>query len=474
MVFSSMTFLTLFLPAVLLLYFCRQSMAWKNGVLLTASLLFYAWGEPVGILLMLLSVAVNFFCALGIERGIGGVKKMWLILGVSASVIFLLYFKYAAFFVNTAAAWFSLPYQIAEKRLPIGISFYTFQILTYTVDVYRGKAKAQKNPALLLLYVSCFPQLIAGPIVQYADVAVQIDSRYSTPSCFAEGARRFVIGLSKKVLLANICGSAVEALYITDPQQTLSVLGAWYAAVLYTLQIYFDFSAYSDMAIGLGKIFGFTYKENFRYPYLSGSVAEFWRRWHISLGSFFRDYVYIPMGGSRCTKLRAMFNIMVVWTLTGLWHGACWNFILWGMYYGILIVSERFLLGTKRVEKIPLALRVLFVMVITVVGFTIFYHTDLTFLARHLMAMTGLKIVDGQITFAALHDPLAMAVVRKYTIFPLIAAAACFPIVPAVQKRLGETQWCQKLSYACATILLILSALFLVGQTYNPFIYFRF
>ncbi len=476
MVFSSMTFLMLFLPLTLLLYFLNDKKGWRNGVLLLASLVFYAWGEPIWIVQMLVSVAVNYICALGIERSSQKKlpKKIWLCIGVIFSMLFLLYFKYFAFFANTMADLFSLSYHIQDKTLPIGISFYTFQILTYTVDVYRGKAKAQKNPAQLLLYISCFPQLIAGPIVQYADVVDMLEKRTSTPEGFSEGARRFVIGLSKKVLLANICGAAVEMLNPADTSITLSLAGAWYTAAMYTLQIYFDFSAYSDMAIGLGMIFGFEYKENFNYPYVSGSVSEFWRRWHISLGSFFRDYVYIPLGGNRKSKGRTILNLMIVWSLTGMWHGASWNFILWGAYYGILIIFERFVIGRERLERIPALFRIPCVLVITVVGWVLFYHTDLSMAVRHMMGMVGLGISENGLTALPICDVYTLAVIRKYSVFPLIAAAACLPVVPALKKHLSSRTFWQAVSYVSATVILIISIIFLIGQSYNPFIYFRF
>ncbi len=468
MVFSSMTFLLLFLPITLLLYSVRKSIRWKNSVLLTASLIFYAWGEPVYILLMLLSVGVNYLCALGIDQNSKkSLRRAWLVIGVVASMIFLVWFKYAAFLVNSFAGIFSASFHMAEKKLPIGISFYTFQVLTYTVDVYRRKAMVQKNPAKLLLYVSCFPQLIAGPIVQYADVAGMLDNRPFDPIRFSEGARRFAIGLSKKVILANLCGAALSRIDPADPSITLSVAGAWYAALMYTFQIYFDFSAYSDMAIGLGRIFGFDYKENFNYPYISGSITEFWRRWHISLGSFFRDYVYIPLGGSRCSVKRAIFNMMVVWSLTGMWHGASWNFILWGMYYGILLITERFVIGRERMEKIPSVLRMPLIFVIAMFGWVLFYHTDLSLALRQTGAMIG--IGSG----VQLTDPLTTAVVRKYSVLPLIAAFASLPVLPALKKRMtGRIS--ETLSYIAATVLIILSVIFLTGQSYNPFIYFRF
>lgn len=465
-----MTFLLLFLPVTLLLYSLRSSIRWKNGVLLAASLIFYAWGEPVYILLMLMSVGFNYICALGIDRSSSDrlLRKLWLVLGIVSSLIFLLWFKYAAFLTNSFADLFSLSYHMADKKLPIGISFYTFQVFTYTVDVYRKKAAVQKNPAKLLLYVSCFPQLIAGPIVQYADVAKMLDNRPFNTVRFSEGARRFAVGLAKKVILANLCGAAISRIDPADTTTVVSVAGAWYAALMYTFQIYFDFSAYSDMAIGLGRLFGFDYKENFNYPYVSRSITDFWRRWHISLSSFFRDYVYIPLGGSRCSVRRAIFNMMVVWSLTGMWHGASWNFILWGMYYGVLLIIEKYVIGRDKIEKIPFIVRIPFVFVIAMIGWVLFYHTDLSLAFRQIGAMFGIGGAGMELV-----DPLTAAVIRKYSVLPLIAAVASLPILPAIKKRFSGAA-AQTLSYVAATALMVLSIIFLVGQSYNPFIYFRF
>ena len=466
MVFSSLTFLLLFLPLLYALYFARTSVKWRNGVLLVMSLLFYGWGEPVWILAMILSTAVNFFCARAIvRREEGAARKLILALGVVASLSFLVYFKYSAFLANSVAALLSLSWRMDTPRLPIGISFYTFQILTYTVDVYRGKAPAQKSPLRLLLYISCFPQLIAGPIVQYGDVESQLGERSVTPDAFTEGMERFIKGLAKKVLLANVCGAALEELTLAGTGAPLSLLGAWLAAFLYTLQIYFDFSAYSDMAIGLGKTLGFTYKENFDFPYGSHSVTEFWRRWHISLGSFFRDYVYIPLGGNRRGTARTVLNLLVVWGLTGLWHGAAWNFVLWGLYFGVLLILERFVFKTI-LEKTPGAIRWLLTFVIAVIGWVIFYYTDLPALGQHLCALFGVGI-------SGLSDAAAAAVVRKYTVYPLIAWVLSLPVVPAVAAKLPR-RLRSALALVFSVVLLGASLLFLVGQSYNPFIYFRF
>lgn len=475
MVFSSMTFLLLFLPIVLVLYFSAGSLRWKNAVLLAASLFFYAWGEPVCVLAMLFSTAVNYFCA-AVIASTDDVRrrKAALTLGVGVSLALLFYFKYFSFALQNLAALFSLSLPVPQIRLPIGISFYTFQVLTYTVDVYRGKVPKQKNYGKLLLYVSCFPQLIAGPIVQYADVASQLDERRISPEDFNEGIERFVSGLAKKVLLANICGAAVEAL----PGGSSSLLGAWYHAFLYTLQIYFDFSAYSDMAIGLGRVLGFRYKENFNYPYVSLSATEFWRRWHISLGSFFRDYVYIPLGGNRRGAARTALNLLVVWALTGLWHGAAWNFVIWGLYFGVLLVLERFVFKTL-IEKTPKAVRWAVTFAIAVVGWAIFYETDLHALGDTMRALLGYAR-DPAAGRAALPflDEAARKVIRQYSVFPLIAFAFSLPVVPKAKKALLSGRNGERLFpivRAVSTALLFaLSLAFLVGQSYNPFIYFRF
>ena len=466
MVFSSLTFLLLFLPLLYLLYFARSSVRWRNGVLLALSLLFYGWGEPVWILAMILSTAVNFCCARAITRTEKEHARRWILaLGVIASLSFLLYFKYSAFLVNTFAALLSLPFRMDPPRLPIGISFYTFQILTYTVDVYRGRAPAQKSPLRLLLYISCFPQLIAGPIVQYGDVESQLGERSVSPDDFTAGMQRFVKGLAKKVLLANVCGAALEELTLAGSGQALSWGGAWLAVFLYGQQIYFDFSAYSDMAIGLGKTLGFTYKENFDFPYASHSVTEFWRRWHISMGSFFRDYVYIPLGGSRCGRLRTIFNIVLVWALTGLWHGASWNFVLWGLYFGLLLILERFVLRGL-LARLPRFVCWLGSFALVTISWAIFYYTDLSAVAQHLAALFGAGV-------SGLWDAAAGAVVRKYTLYPLAAFFLSLPVVPALAKKLPE-RLRDALGLLLSIALLAASLLFLVGQSYNPFIYFRF
>ena len=471
MTFSSLTFTTLFFPVVLILYFICTDLRWRNGVLLVASLIFYSWGEPIWVLAMIGSTAINYVAAMLIDRASSpGLRKTALVVGAAASLAVLFYFKYAAFLVNSVTSLFGVSFSIPVLELPIGISFYTFQVLTYTVDVYRYKSPVQRDPFKLMLYVSCFPQLIAGPIVQYSDVAVMLDERESTPEGFTEGKKRFAVGLSKKVLLANVCGLIIEELPSAAGASGMSVLGAWYISVLYSLQLYFDFSGYSDMAIGMGRIFGFTYKENFNYPYISKSASEFWHRWHISLGSFFRDYVYIPLGGNRRGRARTALNLAIVWALTGLWHGASWNFVIWGLYYGVLIILEKLVLADFR-EKLPGAAQHIAALFLIVVGWTVFYYTDMGCLGKHLGAMFGIGA-------AGLSDPVTMAVIRKYTVLPLIAAIASLPILPRLKAWLGKHEKLEGaadiVSLVCLTALMLLSMIFIVGQSYNPFIYFRF
>ncbi|MCI7623492.1 MAG: MBOAT family protein [Clostridiales bacterium] len=471
MTFSSLTFTTLFFPAVLILYFICTDLRWRNGVLLVASLIFYSWGEPIWVLAMIGSTAINYVAAMLIDRASSpGLRKTALVVGAAASLAVLFYFKYASFLVNSVTSLFGVSFSIPVLELPIGISFYTFQVLTYTVDVYRDKSPVQRDPFKLMLYVSCFPQLIAGPIVQYSDVAVMLDERESTLDGFTEGMKRFAVGLSKKVLLANVCGLIIEELPSAAGASGMSVLGAWYISVLYSLQLYFDFSGYSDMAIGMGRIFGFTYKENFNYPYISKSASEFWHRWHISLGSFFRDYVYIPLGGNRRGRARTALNLAIVWALTGLWHGASWNFVIWGLYYGVLIILEKLVLADFR-EKLPGAAQHIAALFLIVVGWTVFYYTDMGCLGKHLGAMFGIGA-------AGLSDPVTMAVIRKYTVLPLIAAIASLPILPQLKAWLGKHEKLEGaadiVSLVCLTALMLLSMIFIVGQSYNPFIYFRF
>ena len=467
MVFSSMTFVPLFLPLVLLLYYVTKRTGIRNGILLAFSLVFYAWGEPKWIFVILLTVTVNFFCGLLIDRSPSKLlRTLSLLLGVSLSLAFLIFFKYFGFFTDIVTGLIGIENPFAKPVLPIGISFYTFQVLTYTVDVYRGKVPVQKNYAKLLLYVSFFPQLIAGPIVNYTDIAHQLDKRNENLDDIYHGFIRFFIGFAKKVLLANSCGIITDKLAAGD---TLSFAGSWLMAIAYAFQIYFDFSGYSDMAIGIGRMFGFHFFENFNYPYVSKSVTEFWRRWHFSLGTFFRDYVYIPLGGNRVSAAKNIRNIMIVWVLTGFWHGASWNFIVWCVYYGGLLLAEKFLLRDIK-KKLPSFVNIAVTLVLVLIGWVFFYYESLGAGLSHLGVMFGLS-------GASLTDPVTVYYFKHYLVFLAAAALACLPWKVWLQKRPGYDRlsaagyWLKPLA---ATLLFLGSMAMIVTQSYNPFLYFRF
>jgi alginate O-acetyltransferase complex protein AlgI len=466
-----MTFLAFFLPAVVGLYFISQSPKWRNGVLVVFSLLFYAWGEPQRIFLMLFSILVNYICAIVISCAESKLqKRIALITGLAVTVGMLIYFKYFAFFANSVAGIFGVKDLVPIQSLPIGISFFTFQIITYTVDVYLGKVKPQRSLARLILYISFFPQLIAGPIVNYTYVSKQLRKRKTSITGIYEGLSRFVIGLSKKVLIANVCGEILGSLTLTD---SASVLGAWLGAFAFSLQIYFDFSGYSDMAIGLGRIFGFRFLENFNYPYISTSVTDFWRRWHISLGAFFREYVYIPMGGNRVSAKRHIINLLTVWALTGLWHGASWNFIVWGLYYGLLLVAEKFLLKDF-LAKLPKVVTWLGTMLLVMVGWVFFYHESLADGFRQLGAMFF-------VSASGFADSVSVYYLKRYLGILIAGVLACIPW----KQFFGATAekhptlntanpWVARFKAVAIFALVLVSLAFLVSSSYNPFLYFRF
>lgn len=470
-----MTFMAFFLPAVMLLYFMLPYTKWRNAVLIVFSLIFYAWGEPQRILIMLASILVNYVMALVIAKTRSKrMRSAALLLCMSLTLGVLVYFKYFAFFANSICGFFGLEELVQPRSLPIGISFYTFQIITYTVDVYKGKTPVQRSLPRLMLYISFFPQLIAGPIVNYSYIAPYLGERKTSAGEIYDGLRRFMIGLSKKVLLANVCGEILAGM---DMGGQLSVLGAWLGAVAYSLQIYFDFSGYSDMAIGMGRIFGFKFLENFNYPYISSSITEFWRRWHISLGSFFREYVYIPLGGNRRGKARQILNLAIVWALTGLWHGASWNFIAWGIYYGVLLIIEKQIWGA--LDKIPVFLRHIATLFIVIIGWVLFYHESLAEGLHHISAMLGLGA-------AGFGDKIAVYYLKQYLGFIIIAMLACLPW-RNIFSGLGRTgahsardPFAEKAKYFELPSALVISALFLlcisfmVSGSYNPFLYFRF
>ena len=466
-----MTFLAFFLPAVIGLYFISQSPKWRNGVLVVFSLLFYAWGEPQRIFLMLISIVVNYICAIMISCAESKTqKRIFLLVGLSVTIGMLVYFKYFAFFVNSIVGIFGVKDLVPVQSLPIGISFFTFQIITYTVDVYLGKVQPQRSLPRLILYISFFPQLIAGPIVNYTYISKQLRKRKTSITGIYEGLNRFVIGLAKKVLIANVCGEILGKLSLTE---SASVLGAWLGAFAFSLQIYFDFSGYSDMAIGLGRIFGFRFLENFNYPYISTSVTDFWRRWHISLGSFFREYVYIPMGGNRVATRRHILNLLTVWALTGLWHGASWNFIVWGLYYGLLLVMEKFLLKDI-LAKLPKAVTWLGTMLLVMVGWVFFYHESLADGLRQLGAMFFIS-AEG------LADSVSVYYLKRYLGILVAGVLACVPWKQVFAQTGGKYQalsaaspWPARLKAATVLVLMLVSLTFLVSSSYNPFLYFRF
>lgn len=465
MLFSSITFLYYFLPCVFLLYFITPA-HFKNTVLFLVSIVFYAWGEPRYALIMLASIASNYVFAVLIEKFSGKTaKKILTGVSVSISLAFLLFFKYTDFFIDNFNSATGLSVPLLGIALPIGISFYTFQLVSYTVDVYRG-LPAQKNPINLGAYITMFPQLIAGPIVRYSDIAVSLKNRRHTFDFAAQGITRFVIGLSKKILLANTLG---ELCNIFRSCEDKSVLFYWIYAVAYALHVYFDFSGYSDMAIGLGKILGFDFCENFNYPYISTSVSEFWRRWHISLGSWFRDYVYIPMGGNRVSAPRRILNIFTVWFLTGLWHGAAWNFAVWGLYFAVLLTLEKNLFS--KLLELSKALSRVYVIVAVLISFVIFNAADMS------QALSDI----GSMFFAGGHPLVSeptLYYLRSYAVLLIVGIIGATPIVKTVTVRFSENEktkkLCSVLQPVVVAALLLISTAYLADGSFNPFLYFRF
>lgn len=454
MLFSGLTFLYYFLPAVLMLYFLVPDRL-KNGVLLLSSLFFYAWGEPRYVLLMLFAIALFYICGQGIGSAGQGMKKIWLMISIVLGAAMLVVFKYADFFLGSWNSLTGMQLPLTKLALPIGISFYTFQCMSYTVDVYRGRAQPQKNLIDFGTYVSLFPQLIAGPIVRYTDVERELRNRTHSLENVHLGLRRFLFGLGKKVLLANQFGELTE-LYRSAGEK--SVLFCWLYGVAFALHIYFDFSGYSDMAIGLGRVFGFHFPENFDYPYLSRSITEFWRRWHMTLGGWFRDYVYIPMGGNRVPKGRWVMNILTVWMLTGLWHGASWNFVLWGLVFAFFLLLEKWIPGLK---KLPAPWNHLYVLLTVMLSFVLFNGENLPQVVQDLSGMFGL---------AGLPPVTAESVyyLRSFGPLFLLGILGATPL----PKRLGQ-KW-TALEVPAMVLLLLLSTAYLVDGSFNPFLYFRF
>lgn len=457
MLFSSIPFLYWFLPLVLIAYFLAPFRL-KNGVLLIFSLLFYGWGEPVYLALMAATILLFYFCGIAIEKT---GKRLYLILSVVLSLALLGIFKYADFLISGANSLLGTQLPLWRLALPIGISFYTFQCLSYTIDVWRGNAKAQKNLISFAAYVTLFPQLIAGPIVRYVDVERELSLRSHSRENFYLGIRRFLFGLGKKILLANVLGELTQRL-LEGGERT--ILASWLYAVAFALHIYFDFSGYSDMAIGLGRVFGFHFPENFTYPYISTSIAEFWRRWHRSLGGWFRDYVYIPLGGNRVKTSRWVFNIFVVWLLTGLWHGAAWNFVLWGLLYGIFLLLER---AFPTLQKLPKPLGHIYVLFVVLVGFVLFHAESVTQGFRQIAGLFG-------IGSRGLFGVESLYCLQSYGLLILIAAIGATPLPKRWAERYSQTALGKALEALSLPLLLLLCTAYLVDGSFNPFLYFRF
>ena len=469
MLFSSITFLFLFLPIVLAVYYLVPHKA-KNIVLLIASLFFYAWGEPVYVILMMLSIAFNYFCGRDIQAHEDDPRraKIAVVTALVGNLLILGFFKYFGFLMETINAVLPIDIPYRELALPIGISFYTFQAISYILDVYWKKAQAQKNILYFALYISMFPQLIAGPIVRYADIEEQLKNRKMSAVKIGSGAVLFIMGLAKKAVIANSVGAVFEEI-AAMPAGNLSILTAWLGVFSYAFQIYFDFSGYSDMAMGLGKMFGFDFRKNFDYPYVSKSVTEFWRRWHISLSTWFREYVYIPMGGNRCSVSRNIFNLMVVWTLTGMWHGAAWNFVAWGVYYGVILVMEKYLWGVF-VDGLPNPVRHIYTGIIVLAGWVFFFSPSLGYAMRYLLSMigAGAGIVDGTGAFLLLSHWLL------YLLSVVGASSLGLKIIKTVI-RAPRNQYVQMTAAAVIFIgMFLISVAYLVTGTFNPFLYFRF
>lgn len=462
MLFTSISFLYYFLPVVLILYLIVPN-KFKNVVLLLASIVFYFFGEGLYLLLILLEIVVAYIGAILIEKSH---SKNTLIIFISFHLGLLGLFKYSNFFIENINSIFRSNFNLLSLTLPLGISFYTFQIISYLVDVYRKECRTQKNIFKFILYVSLFPQLVAGPIVRYSDISKEIDGRKIGFEDFSYGVRRFILGLAKKVLIANMLGEVVNAFGVVDK----SVMFYWLFAISYMLQLYFDFSAYSDMAIGLGRMFGFHFLENFNYPYIAQSITEFWRRWHISLSSWFRDYVYIPLGGSRCGKKKLVRNILIIWMLTGFWHGASWNFIVWGLLFGVLLAIEKLVIGDK-IEKIPKVIRHLYVLFVVMISFIIFNSNDIISAFHNISGLFG----GGGEVFI---NDICLYYLNSYGLILLMACFGATPICKNLVEKISKNKTGKKiiniLEPVYLGVLLLIVTTYLIDGSYNPFLYFRF
>ena len=474
MLFSSSIFIFGFLPIVLFIYYVllRKTNKIKNIFLLFSSVLFYAWGEPKYVVLLLLSIVLNWIFGLLIEKNRENKikSKLILILMTTCNLLLLVFFKYLGFIITNLNILFKTNLEVPYIELPIGISFFTFQAISYVVDVYKKRGKVQKNILNVGLYLAFFPQLIAGPIVRYETISDQIENRKETLDCFSKGIYRFLIGLFKKVLISNQMAIIADVAFDNNPT---SVLFAWLGAISYMLQIYFDFSGYSDMAIGLGKMFGFEFEENFNYPYIAKTVTDFWHRWHMSLSTWFRDYVYIPLGGSRCKKTRAFFNMFIVWILTGIWHGASWNFIVCGIYYFIILMLEKIILKEKikEVDQFHWLKKTVlhcYTLLVVLVGWIIFRCNSLTGTVQYIKSMLhfgNLPLVDTNF----------LSYFNSKLVFILGGIIFSMPLFPKIEKKLDENKIVSCFIFTVLFVVaFIMTISFLVKGTYNPFIYFNF
>ena len=465
MIFSSLSFIFFFLPLLLIIYFISKE-KYRNYILLLFSLLFYSWGEPKYILLMILSIIINYYSALKIDKMKNKrSKKLLLIISIILNLSILFYFKYIDFFLSNLNNMFNISLKRIDVILPIGISFYTFQEISYLIDVYKKRIKVQKNIFYLGTYISFFPQLIAGPIVRYKDIEKQLLNRNCTFDKFCNGARRFIIGLGKKVLIANNVSYIVDCIFNSTSLTDYGIVIIITGLVSFTIQLYYDFSGYSDMAIGLSKIFGFELIENFNYPYSATSIRDFWKRWHISLSSWFKDYVYIPLGGSRVSKLKYVRNIFVVWILTGIWHGASWNYIIWGLYYAILLLLEKKL--SKNIKRIPIFIRWLITFILINIGWLIFKIENLNKLKKVIINIITLKKSN---ILEFLWNNFS---ITNYLLFLIIGLIFMFPIINNLKRYKDKYIYCL-IRDLVISIIFILSICSLISNNYNPFLYFRF
>lgn len=467
MLFSSIIFIFYFLPILLVVYFAipKKYLFARNIVLLVFSLIFYSWGEPVYVILIIYSAFFNYFMAHLIyqsqRKGGNGTKDLAFALVIN--IFILCFFKYFAFLMDIFNGIFQTDIRYTALSLPIGISFYTFQALSYIIDVYRRKVLPQKSFLNFTLYITLFPQLIAGPIIKYIDIEKQLSDRNTTLEKIGEGSVRFIFGLGKKVILANNLGALHQIVLNLNPNDN-SMITFWIGAIAYTLQIYFDFSGYSDMAIGLGKIFGFDFLENFNYPYISKTITEFWRRWHISLSGWFRDYLYIPLGGNRVSVPKHILNLLIVWSLTGLWHGASWNFVVWGIYYGILLILEKYIFG-KYIQKISPVLQHIYALLIVIIGWVFFFSNDLTSAIDYLGVMFN--------PFASTFINMKTFYLLRTNLILLLVSGVCSTYIPMRKFRNLSDKY-PILAVFATIFILIISVSFLVYNSYNPFLYFRF